>query len=79
LPSGKYDAAEPLYLRAVDIHERVQGKCHPDTATALNYLAGLLKVKGAPPPSDVTCQCHAWNAVTCSAAIASYCAEALAR
>jgi hypothetical protein len=30
LPPGKYDEAEPLYRRALDIGERVLGEHHPD-------------------------------------------------
>ena len=44
--NAKYDAAEPLFRRALDISERVLGKDHPETATSLNSLAKLLVVKG---------------------------------
>ncbi|HEU4326930.1 MAG TPA: tetratricopeptide repeat protein [Roseiflexaceae bacterium] len=38
---GSYDAARPLYERALAIRERVLGADHPDTATSLNNLAVL--------------------------------------
>jgi hypothetical protein len=47
LPPGKHAEAEPLYRRAVDIRERVQGEHHPSTAATLNDLAGLLQAQGA--------------------------------
>ncbi|CAN0540172.1 unnamed protein product, partial [Ectocarpus sp. 8 AP-2014] len=43
---GKFDEAEPLYVRAVAIGEKVLGKEHPDLATWLNNLAGLLHKQG---------------------------------
>jgi tetratricopeptide (TPR) repeat protein len=39
---GDYDAARPLYERALAIREQVLGPNHPETALALNNLAGLL-------------------------------------
>jgi hypothetical protein len=48
LPPGKYDEANLLNRRALGIFERLLGKHHPDTATSLTYLAGLLKAQGAP-------------------------------
>jgi hypothetical protein len=36
---GKYDEAEPLYRRALDVRERALGKNHLDVASSLNYLA----------------------------------------
>jgi CHAT domain-containing protein len=38
---GDYVKAEPLYQRAVKIDEKALGPDHPDTAKALNNLAGL--------------------------------------
>ena len=38
---GDYAKAEPLYQRALKIREKALGPDHPDTATALNNLAGL--------------------------------------
>jgi hypothetical protein len=47
LPPGKYDEAEPLQRRALDIKERVLGERHPGTAVSLGNLAGLLMAQGA--------------------------------
>ncbi len=44
--NAKYEGAEPLYRRALDIREKVLGKEHPDTAESLNNLAELLHSKG---------------------------------
>jgi tetratricopeptide (TPR) repeat protein len=38
---GSYPAAEPLYVRALQIREQQLGANHPDTATSLNNLALL--------------------------------------
>jgi tetratricopeptide (TPR) repeat protein len=43
---GQYEAAEPLYRRALAIRERVLGPDHPDTAQSLNNLAGLYYFQG---------------------------------
>jgi tetratricopeptide (TPR) repeat protein len=43
---GDYEAAQPLYQRALDIREQALGPKHPDTATSLNNLAGLLQAQG---------------------------------
>ncbi|CAB1106731.1 unnamed protein product [Ectocarpus sp. CCAP 1310/34] len=43
---GKYDDAEPLYVRAIAIGEKSLGPEHPDLAVWLNYWAGLLKAQG---------------------------------
>lgn len=40
---GKYDEAEPLCRRAMEITKRVLGEAHPDYATCVNNLASLLK------------------------------------
>lgn len=42
----QYAAAEPLYLRAVEVKEKTLGKDHPDVAEVLNGLAGLYIRKG---------------------------------
>ena len=42
---GKYDEAEPLYREALAIGRKVSGNKHPDVATSLNNLAGLLKAQ----------------------------------
>lgn len=41
-----YSAARPLYERAMTIREKVLGPEHPDTASSLNNLAGLLQAQG---------------------------------
>ena len=43
---GDYAKAEPLYQRALKIDEKALGPDHPDTATALNNLAGLYQSMG---------------------------------
>jgi hypothetical protein len=48
LPSGKYNEAEPLYRRALNIFEKVLGEHHLSTAASLNNLAGFLEAQGAP-------------------------------
>ena len=45
--TGAYAQAEPLYQRALAISEKALGPEHPDTATALNNLAGLYHATGA--------------------------------
>ncbi len=40
---GKLEEAGPLFKRSLGIRERVLGPDHPDVATSLNNLAGLLK------------------------------------
>ncbi|HEU4328887.1 MAG TPA: tetratricopeptide repeat protein [Roseiflexaceae bacterium] len=44
---GAYAEALPLYKGALDIHERVLGPDHPDTASSLNSLAALYRTQGA--------------------------------
>eukprot|EP00752_Nemacystus_decipiens_P017370 g15565.t2 len=39
---GNYDDAKPLYERSLAIREKVLGPDHPDVASSLNNLAGLL-------------------------------------
>ena len=43
---GKYNEAEPLYLRSLSIKEKQLGENHPDVATSLNNLAGLYLYQG---------------------------------
>jgi tetratricopeptide (TPR) repeat protein len=43
---GRYAEAEPLYRRALAIDEKALGLKHPDVATSLNNLAGLLYKQG---------------------------------
>src|SRR5262245_13081542 len=42
---ARYSEAEPLYRRAIEIHEKLLGKDHPDVATNYNNLAFLLKAQ----------------------------------
>ena len=44
---GKLDEAEPLMRRDLSITEKSLGPDHPDVATGLNNLAGLLQVRGS--------------------------------
>jgi len=43
---GKYDAAEPLCIRALKISEEVLGENHINVAMSLNYLALLYQTQG---------------------------------
>ncbi|MCA9469548.1 MAG: tetratricopeptide repeat-containing protein, partial [Nitrospira sp.] len=43
---GHYDEAIPLAERVLAIREETQGKTHPSTALALNYLATLYQAQG---------------------------------
>ncbi|CAN0517577.1 unnamed protein product, partial [Ectocarpus sp. 12 AP-2014] len=43
---GKYEEADPLYLRAIDIGENTLGLDHPALAARLNNRAGLLADQG---------------------------------
>ncbi len=43
---SKYDTAEPLYKRAIEIGEKTLGTDHPDVATRYNNLAGLYESQG---------------------------------
>jgi tetratricopeptide (TPR) repeat protein len=40
---GRYDAAEPLYKRALAIWEKALGPDHPNVATGLESYAVLLR------------------------------------
>ncbi len=43
---GKYDKAETMYWRALEIYEKSLGKDHPYVATSLNNLALLYYAQG---------------------------------
>jgi len=43
---GKYNKAEPLYLRSLEIRERELGVDHPNVAISLNNLAELYQSQG---------------------------------
>lgn len=42
---GKYTEADPLYLRAIEIRERVLGADHPDLAISLSTRGQLLRAQ----------------------------------
>ena len=44
---GRYEAAEPLFKRALAIDEKALGPDHPDVAVSLNHLAGLYHAQAA--------------------------------
>lgn len=48
---GKYDEADPLYVRAIAIGEKALGRDDPDLAVYLNNRAELLRAQ----VSGVTC------------------------
>ena len=41
--AGKYREAEPLFVRALAIKEKIFGPEHPETAASLNDLAEVLR------------------------------------
>jgi tetratricopeptide (TPR) repeat protein len=43
---SKYEQAEPLYKRSLEISEKTLGKDHPSVATTLNNLAELYQAQG---------------------------------
>ena len=43
---GRYDEAEPLYRKALEIRKRVLGEHHPDTAQSYNNVAANLNAQG---------------------------------
>ena len=43
---GRYDEAEPLYQKALEIRKRELGEDHPDTATSYNNVAANLNAQG---------------------------------
>ncbi len=45
-PQGRYDKAEPLFRKALEIRQRELGDRHPSTATSLNNLALLYESQG---------------------------------
>jgi nephrocystin-3 len=44
--NAKYNEAEPLYRRGLEITEKALGEAHPTTASLINNLGGLLYDKG---------------------------------
>jgi tetratricopeptide (TPR) repeat protein len=53
---GQYTEAEPLYQRALTIHEHISGPDHPDVATSLHDLAELYDKQGKYPESETLYQ-----------------------
>ncbi|KPQ32078.1 MAG: TPR repeat [Phormidesmis priestleyi Ana] len=43
---GRYEEAEPLYVKALEIRKAELGERHPDTARSLDNLAGLYRSHG---------------------------------
>ena len=43
---GRYEAAEPLYVQALELSQRLLGQAHPAVASSLNNLAGLYESQG---------------------------------
>ena len=43
---GKYEQAELLFLRSLEISETTLGKTHPDVASSLSNLAELYRTQG---------------------------------
>ncbi|KAI8607068.1 kinesin light chain [Chytriomyces sp. MP71] len=43
---AKYDQAEPLYVKCLQLREKTLGRQHPSTLTSINNLAGLHECKG---------------------------------
>ncbi|CAN0418481.1 unnamed protein product [Ectocarpus sp. 12 AP-2014] len=42
---GKYTEADPIYLRAIEVAEKMLGRDHPDLATSFNNRAELLRAQ----------------------------------
>jgi hypothetical protein len=43
---GKYEAAEAIYRRTLELREKVLGPKHPDTLESMNNLALALRLQG---------------------------------
>ena len=43
---GRYDEAEPLYTKTLEIRRRVLGEGHPDTLESVNNLVELYEAWG---------------------------------
>ncbi|MEA5599237.1 tetratricopeptide repeat protein [Rivularia sp. UHCC 0363] len=43
---GKYEAAEPLFLKALELRKQLLGVNHPDIPQSLNNLAELYQFQG---------------------------------
>ena len=44
--TGRYEEAEPLYTRALELYREVLGERHPGTITSMNNLAALYDATG---------------------------------
>ena len=53
---GDSAAAKPLYEQALAINKAALGEHHPDTATSLNNLAGLLDAQGDSAAAKPLCE-----------------------
>jgi tetratricopeptide (TPR) repeat protein len=53
--AGRYEGAEPLYRRTLDIREQVLGKDHPDTLSSMNDLSLLLINKNEFVEANMLC------------------------
>jgi hypothetical protein len=49
---GRYSEAEPLYVQALELKERVLGVNHPSTITTRENLAILRQERSLPSPGD---------------------------
>ncbi|CAN0347790.1 unnamed protein product, partial [Ectocarpus sp. 12 AP-2014] len=43
---GEFEEAEEMFTRALDIGRQMYGPSHPNVATGLSNLAGLLRCQG---------------------------------
>ena len=43
---GRYEDAEPLYIQALQMNQKLLGQEHPSVATSINNLALLYKNQG---------------------------------
>lgn len=59
---SRYAEAEPLYLRALQIHKKVLGDEHPEVATTAINVAALYDSLGEEHPDTVT---YMFNQATC--------------
>lgn len=49
---ARFDEAEPIYRRALELRQKSSGHDHPDVATALNDLANLLRQTNRPSQAE---------------------------
>jgi Tetratricopeptide repeat len=53
---GKYDEAEAMHRRALELRQTVLGKEHPGTLTSMNNLALVLESQGKYYDASTLCQ-----------------------